>query len=143
MKRIIVLVVLAGLVMGSLAGCAGKEEQTAYMQAQLQALALQKPLLEIEGFKDQPIVFKKLTVYAPGQGQIQQYVDPWANVATNALGVLGAVGGIWVGGDAAVRLADTVGKHASAVYTHSYNQTAPPPEPVIVTQPEPIVVKGE
>ncbi len=118
------LAVIAALGVLLAAGCAGTQERVAYMQAQLKALEMQlkgrKPILVIEAMPGQELKItglKRLAVYAPrstnpGSPLIKQYRDPWANVVTNGLGVVGAVAGIYVGGQAAVELADTVGRHA-------------------------------
>lgn len=157
-KHLVILAALAALALAG--GCIGSGDREAYYQAQLAAIQAQKPLLELEAHEGQMIELrgvKRLVVSAPpsGGGQIQPLKDEWANVAINGVGVLGMAAGIYVAGEAAVSLADTVGKHAGHSLTVSgagaggvigngvaIPQTATPTvvNPVIVEQPEPVIV---
>lgn len=113
---------------------------------------------------------KSVRVYAPSAAPVIQQAKPneWAAVASQALSVVGTVGGIVATGKAAVGIAREVRLGATAGYSHvqaptttttntmsnsqgvlgsgSVDMTHTPtvvtqPAPVIVTQPAPVVVK--
>ncbi|KIX15042.1 hypothetical protein [Dethiosulfatarculus sandiegensis] len=117
-------------VMAIASGCASKEEKLAYYQANIEAAKHQKPLLLLEAKEGQDIQLKgvkSLVVYAPRSGGITQYRDEAAALAREGLGIAGTVAGIYFGGQVAVALADTVGKHSGKNYsfTNSFNPSAP------------------
>ncbi|MCA1988701.1 MAG: hypothetical protein LDL07_06080 [Desulfarculus sp.] len=110
------------------AGCASGEEKAAYLNAQLEALRLQKPILELRAQPGQQIELKgveALLVHAPlgggGGGLVRQHQNEWAPVAREGLGILGVVGGIYFAGEKAVQLAETVGKSAGTHISGSFN----------------------
>lgn len=112
------------------AGCASSEEKTAYLNAQLEALKLQKPILELRAKPGESIELKgveALLVHAPlgggAGGQIRQHQNEWAPVAREGLGILGVVGGIYFAGEKAVQLAEVVGKNAGTQITGSFNNS--------------------
>jgi hypothetical protein len=81
--------------------------------------------------------------------QIQMPDDPWARVADRAMGVIGTIGGIWAGGEAAIGLVGAVGGVVgtalqsmpdAVVVTQPAPVVVDPQAPVVVTQPAPIVV---
>jgi|GEM_PF-2765161 len=113
------------------AGCASGEEKAAYLNAQLEALKLQKPILELRAQPGQQIELKgveALLVHAPlgggnGNGLVRQHQNEWAPVAREGLGILGVVGGIYFAGEKAVQLAETVGKSAGTQISGSFNNS--------------------
>ena len=127
MNKFVALMILAALAAAS--GCASTEEKQAFMDAQLRALEMQKPLLYLKAKPGESIELKgveELAVYAPlgggnGGGLVQQHKSEWAPVAREGLGLLGMLGGIYYGGEAAVRLADVVGKNAGTHIAGSFN----------------------
>ncbi len=151
---------LSGLVVAlALAGgCISAQERKDYYQAQLDAMRERKPLLEIEAKDGEELRIsglKTLRVYAPNGEAVQQLRDQAAEAAREGLGIAGAVATVYVGGEAAVGLADVVGKHAGHTLAVSgagaggvigggvaLPQTATPVvvKPEIVTQPEPVIV---
>jgi len=124
--RRVIMVCLAGAAILA-AGCASTEEKQAYIDAQLKALSQQKPLLELRAKPGEAIELKgveALLVHAPvggGNGLIRQHQNEWAPVLREGLGLAGMVAGIYYGGEAAVRLADTVGRNAGTHITGSFN----------------------
>jgi hypothetical protein len=62
--------------------------------------------------------------------------DSWARVADRAMGVAGTLGGLWLGGEAAKGVISATGGAISGAL-----QTTP--QPLIVTQPEPIIIGDE
>ena len=156
-------------------GCASSGvEYAAYLKAQSDANAMhvqsQKPLVEIEAIEGQQITgLKSVRVYAPSSAPVIQQARPneWAAVASQALGVVGTVGGIIATGKAAIGIAKEVRLGSTAGYSHVQAPTttttntmsnsqgvlgsgtvdtthAPTvvnqPAPIIVTQPAPVVV---
>ncbi|MCA1905929.1 MAG: hypothetical protein LDL11_04985 [Desulfarculus sp.] len=113
------------------AGCASGEEKAAYLNAQLEALRLQKPLLELRAKPGEQIELKgveALLVHAPlgggsGGGLVRQHQNEWAPVAREGLGILGVVGGIYFAGEKAVQLAETVGKSAGTHISGGFNNS--------------------
>ncbi len=113
------------------AGCASSEEKTAYLNAQLEALKLQKPILELRAKAGESIELKgveALLVHAPldggnGGGLVRPHQNEWAPVAREGLGILGVVGGIYFAGEKAVQLAEVVGRNAGAQITGSFNNS--------------------
>ena len=170
MKRLVCLLVVAAIT-----GCASNGEYDAYLRAQSQANTMhmqsQKPLVEIEAMEGQQITgLKSVRVYAPSAAPVIQQAKPneWAAVASQALSVVGTVGGIVATGKAAVGIAREVRLGSTAGYSHvqaptttttntmsnsqgvlgsgAVDMTHTPtvvnqPAPVIVTQPDPVVVK--
>ncbi len=119
------LMLLAALAL-FLAGCAGDSDKQAYLNAQISALEKQKPLWELEAQEGQNIELKgvkKIAVYAQGggAGQIRALSSDWAPVVREGLGLLGMVGGIYFGGEQAVKLVEAVGKSAGAQISGSFN----------------------
>ncbi len=112
------------LVLPVLTGCATMEEKKAYYDANVQMAKLQKPLLLIRAKQGQHIELKgveELAVYAPGEKGVAQYRDEAIAAARDAAGVIGAIAGIYVGGEAAVRLVDAAGKAAGTHISGSFN----------------------
>lgn len=114
------------------AGCASTEEKNAYLNAQLEALKLQKPLLYLKAKPGEQITLgglEELAVYQPlgagGGSLIRQHQNEWAPVAREGLGIIGTVGGIYYGGQVAVQLADSIGRSAGAHITGSFNNSGP------------------
>ncbi|MCA1987618.1 MAG: hypothetical protein LDL07_00530 [Desulfarculus sp.] len=122
---------LLGMVLLAVSGCATSEEKTAFLNAQLEALKMQKPLLELRAKAGEQIELRgveSLAVYAPlgggnGGGLVRQHQNEWAPVAREGLGILGVVGGIYFAGEKAVQLADVVGRNAGTHITGSFNNT--------------------
>ncbi|MCA1988141.1 MAG: hypothetical protein LDL07_03210 [Desulfarculus sp.] len=117
-----------GLLGAMLSGCATAEEKAAYLNAQLAALDKQKPILYFKARPGESIELKgveELAVYSPlgggNGGLIRQHQNEWAPVAREGLGILGMAAGIYYGGEAAVKLADTVGRNAGTHITGSFN----------------------
>lgn len=111
------------------AGCATAEEKQAYLSAQLDALKLQRPLLRLKAKPGEQITLtgvEELSVYQPlggagGAGLIRQHQSEWAPVAREGLGIIGTVGGIYYGGQVAVKLADSIGRSAGTHITGAFN----------------------
>lgn len=158
-------------------GCASTDYDN-YIKAQTTAnemqLKAQKPLVEIEAVEGQQITgLKALRVYAPQQQAVIQQSRPneWAGVVTQAIGVVGTVGGIVAAGNAAVSLTKQVGVASTTGYqyiqapsstvnttmsnstgvlgsgAYKLDNTSTPtvvnqPQPVIVQQPQPVIVGG-
>lgn len=106
-----------------LAGCSTTGEYRDYLTATHEghklALQNQKPLVEIEAAEGQVITgLKAVRVYTPVSAPVVQQARPneWAGVANNALGVIGSLGGVYLGGKAAEGLATAVGSAATAGY---------------------------
>ncbi|MFH1061104.1 MAG: hypothetical protein V1797_20775 [Pseudomonadota bacterium] len=113
-------------------GCASSEEKNAYLNAQLEALKLQKPLLYLKAKPGEQITLgglEELAVYQPlgagGGSLIRQHQNEWAPVAREGLGIIGTVGGIYYGGQVAVQLADSIGRTAGTHITGSFNNQGP------------------
>lgn len=109
------------------AGCAGKD-QAAYYQAQLEAIKAQKPLLVLKAQEGQEVRLSglaELVLYLPAGGgggpAIQPAGDPWAAVVKEGITGAAMLGGIWLGGQAAVALVDAVGRTAGHQITNSFN----------------------
>jgi hypothetical protein len=115
----------------ALSGCATAEEKQAYMNAQLDALKLQKPLLLLRAKSGESIELRgveELAVHAPVNAQnglIRQHQSEWAPVLREGLGIIGTVGGIYYGGQAAVQLADSIGRSAGTHINGSFNPSGP------------------
>ena len=107
-----------------LAGCASTEYRdylTAAHEGHKLALQAQKPLVEIEAQEGQTITgLKAVRVYTPVAAPQVQQARPseWAGVMNNALGVVGSLGGVYLGGKAAEGLANAVGGAATAGYQY-------------------------
>lgn len=117
-----ILILLAALVV---AGCATDKDYAAYLAAQSaenqRAMANQKPLVKITAQPGVPITgLESVEVYAPTSAPVVQQAraNEWAGVAQTALGVVGTVAGIRAAGQAAVGLADSVGRAGTAGYDH-------------------------
>lgn len=116
------LIILVALTM--LAGCATMEEKKAYYDANVQMAKLKKPLLLMKAKPGEQIVLKgveELAVYAPGEKGVAQYRDEAIAAARDAAGVIGAIAGVYVGGEAAVRLVEAAGRAAGTRIEGSFN----------------------
>jgi len=128
-----------------LAGCASpgyKDYLTAQADANRHALEGQKPLVKLVAQPGQPITgLASLEVYAPQSAPVIQQSRPneWATVMQTGFSVLGTLGGIKLGGDAAIGLAGEIRQAGTHGYSYIQNPLTQPP-PVIVTQPAPTVV---
>jgi hypothetical protein len=139
MKRIL-------LILPFLAACATSPEYTSYLQAQQeankQAIEHQKPLVRLTAHPGQTITgLQSLEVYTPTAAPVFQQSRPneWAAVVQTGLGVVGTLGGIKLGGDAAIGLAGEMRKGASYGYDYMQNPLTQP-APLVVTQPAPTIV---
>lgn len=140
----------------ALAGCATDKNYQAYLTAQdganRQAQTEQKPLVRLTAQPGQAITgLQSLEVYTPAAASVIQQARPneWAGVVGQALNVVGTVAGIRAAGQAAVGLADSVGRSSTTGY--QYVQAAPTittttdrhdvmnPAPVVVTPVTPVV----
>jgi hypothetical protein len=143
-----------------LTGCASTENYNRYLQAQSAAIKGQKPMLRITAQPGQPITgLASIEVYGPGMSIQQEKDNEWARVVSSGLQVVGVVGGIVAAGRASEDLVNAVGGlgiTSSVVNTdnrttdrhdiaNAYNQTATPTvvNPVVVTQPQPLVVQPQ
>lgn len=149
MRQILIVLIIAL----SLTACASapSNEASFYDAQRAWAERVQMPLVELTAQPGQDITgLQSLRVYAPpggGQAQVvQQYRAPqhpaWG-IAADALRI-GLP--IYLGGRAAVDLADTVGRRVGEV-ARDVTVVEPPapvivpgPDPVIVEQPAPIIV---
>lgn len=111
MKTLIAIICAAALT-----GCAS-QDYTRYVAAQSEANRLhvetQKPLVRITAQPGMSITgLAGLEVYMPGAAPVIQQSRPseWAGVTSQALGVVGAVGGIYAGGKAAEGLLNSASK---------------------------------
>jgi len=142
----------------TLAACSTSGEYRDYLAAQHAANELaakeQKPLVRILAQDGQPITgLKSVEVFMPqAPAQIQQArPSEWAGVIGQGLSVVGALGGVYLGGQAATNLADSVGRSSGQgfQYVNPTPIVAPAtqvvrPEvvqPVVVTTPAPEVVQ--
>lgn len=162
----LVWTLLIVLFAGFLTGCASTESYGRYLSAQSAAIKAQKPMLRITAQPGQPITgLSSIEVYGPGMSIQQERPSEWAAVATSGINMIGVVGGIAAMGQASRQLADSVGAVAgngpvttttdnrtwttdTHAVTGSYNpidSTHAPTvvNPVIVTQPAPIVVQPQ
>lgn len=120
------MVVVAFLLLSTLmAGCASTESYGRYLAAQAQAtqaaIKAQKPLLKITAQSGQAITgLASIEVY--GQAALptfqQERPNEWAAVAQSGLQMLGVVGGVIAGGNAAEDLTNAVGKAANHGYQY-------------------------
>jgi hypothetical protein len=157
MKRILIILPF-------LAACATSSEYTAYLQAQQeanrQAAETQKPLVRLTAQPGQQITgLQSLEVYTPTAAPViqQQRPNEWAAVVQSGLGVVGTLGGVALGGKAAIGMAREIKEAGTAGYsfvqapgtvtttTTTIDTTHAPtvvtaPDPVIVTQPAPVIV---
>ena len=141
-----------------LTGCASSGEYRDYLTAQHAANELamkeQKPLFRLTAQDGQAITgLKSIEIYTPqAPTQIQQArPSEWAGVIGQGLSVVGALGGVYLGGQAATNLADSVGRSSGQgfQYVNPTPIVAPAtqvvrPEvvqPVVVTTPAPEVVQ--
>lgn len=121
-------VIITFLVTFMLFGCASDKEYkeyTAYLAAQQdanrQAAAEQKPLVRLVAQDGQAITgLHSLEVFTPTAAPVIQQARPneWVSVWQTALGVTGTVLGIRAAGQAAVGLADSVGRAGTAGYQY-------------------------
>lgn len=126
MKRValclaVILLALAG------AGCASDAQIQAYYDANATARMEQRPVLEIVARQGEDISFtgvEVVRVYGRPDN-VPQHRDYTAERAIglghSAIGAAGALGTVWVGGQVAVDLADTVGRTSQG--TVSYNDS--------------------
>ena len=102
-------------------GCASDSTIKMFYDNQLAAIQAQKPIFRIEGIPGQPIVMSgvsKIEAYMPsGAGNIPQFVDPWAGVVKEGITGAAMLGGIYLGGQAAIGLVGEVGKVAGHNWT--------------------------
>jgi len=142
-RKLIGLVLLLAL---AVSGCASKlnkittsypggqtviqeiSDEALYYQVQTQMAAARKPILVMEAKPGERIELKgvkRLVVwgYAGDRGRMRAYEHPWAKAVREWGGIVGMLGGIYVGGYWANQLADTVGRHAgtTTTITDSYN----------------------
>lgn len=96
-----------------------------YLQAQSeanrQALEAQKPLIKITAQPGQQITgLQSLEVYTPQQMPVIQQARPneWAAVLGQAVGVVGQIGSIYYGGQAAIGIAGEIRQAGTAGYAH-------------------------
>tara|TARA_R110002110_G_scaffold415835_1_gene657207 strand:+ start:26961 stop:27494 length:534 start_codon:yes stop_codon:yes gene_type:complete len=144
MKSILIAVAIA---MAVTACASNPSAEQAYYQA---AAAEQgRPLVELVAEPGQAITgLQSLRVYAPQTGggvrQYQKQYHPAWGIAASAVQI-GLP--IYLGGKAAVDLADSVGKHVGAVARDVVVVEQPDPtivqtpDPVIVQQPGPVIVQ--
>lgn len=163
MKKVLILLPF-------LAACASSPEYESYLKAQHEAnrhaAENQKPLVRLTAQPGQQITgLQSLEVYTPAAAPViqQQRPNEWAAVVGQGLGVISSIGGLAVGGKAAIGLAREVRQAGTAGYpfvqapgtvtTTTIDTTHAPtvvtaPDPVIVTQPpvqvvNPVVVRPE
>lgn len=171
MKTLIAIICAAALT-----GCAS-QDYTRYVAAQSEANRLhvetQKPLVRITAQPGMAITgLAGLEVYMPGAAPIiqQQRPNEWVGVVSQAIGVVGAVGGIYAGGKAAEGLLNaasnfvppnanvstvtnttgpvtntTIGANSGANSGNSgrlagTTMSDATSKPTVVTQPDPVVV---
>ena len=101
----------------SLVGCASTQEYSQYVAAQQEANRLhvdtQKPLVRITAQPGMSVTgLSGLEVWMPGTAPVIQQARPneWAGVVGQAIGVVGTIGGVYVGGKAAASLLDSAAK---------------------------------
>lgn len=130
--------IIAILLLALAAGCASNQQAE---QAYYQAAAAQqgRPLVELVAEPGQAITgLQSLRVYAPTQGGVQQYRQQY-HPAWSIVGSAVQIGlPIYLGGKAAVDLADTVGRRVGDVARDV--TVVEQPAPVIVEQPAPTIV---
>ena len=168
--------ILIALIILALSGCAS-QDYAQYVAAQSEANRIhvdtQKPLVRITAQPGMAITgLAGLEVYMPGAAPVIQQSRPseWAGVVGQALGVVGAVGGIYAGGKAAEGLLNSASKfiQPSANVSTVSNTTGPvttstvgansgansgnsgrlagttmtdaTSAPTVVTQPDPVIV---
>lgn len=120
MKTIIALIVAI-----TLTACASDKDYQTYIaaqqQANTQAAADQKPLVRLTAQPGQTITgLASLEVFTPTATPVIQQAQQsgWIGVAQTAVGVTGTVLGIRAAGQAAVGIADSVGRAGTAGYAH-------------------------
>lgn len=136
-----------------------------YLKAQADANRLaaetQKPLFRMTAQPGQPITgLATLEVYTPQAAPVIQQARPneWAAVLGQGFGVLGTLGSIKLGGDAAIGMASQIRQAGTAGYAHIQAPTTTMTNstgvlgsgtygidnthaPTIVTQPAPVIVE--
>lgn len=147
--------IIAGLAVTVLAGCATPSADIARMHYDAQSRAADRPLVQMVALPGESIELKgvaQFSVYAPtgGNGGVTQYREAH-HPAWGLLGDALRIGApIYLGGQAAIGLADVVGRRVGdvALSPTVVNQPSPivveqPPynDPVVVTQPEPVIVQ--
>ncbi|WP_374353734.1 hypothetical protein [Chitinimonas sp.] len=127
MRYLIAVVLLLVLTLTGCASHAPDPNYAAYLAAQTKLASLeQKPLVEIKALPGQTISgLAGVTVYAPQGGAPASQIaapaaqaDPWAGVASAALGVLGSVGSNAIMGKAAVGIAGALRDAGTAGYRY-------------------------
>lgn len=118
MKRITIAILALVL-----AACAHDQQYRDYLAAQQAANAAYRPapLFVLEAHEGQPITgIKRIEVNVPGQPPIVQQARPseWAQVWQSGLGTFGMLGGIYLGGRAAIGLSNSIGNAATAGYPY-------------------------
>ena len=125
----------------TVAGCSTSGDYRDYLTAQYEASKLaaqQPPLFRLVAQEGQAISgLKSIEVFTPAApAQIQQArPSEWAGVLGQGLSVVGALGGVYLGGEAAQGLAHVVGQSAGQGYQYIN------PTPVIA--PKTTVVRPE
>ena len=116
--------IIAVFAMLTLAGCASSGDYKQYVAAQSEANKLavdtQKPLVRLTAQPGQAITgLASLEVYTPTAAPVIQQARPneWVGVLGQGLSILGTVASLKVSGDAAIGLADSVGKWSTAGYS--------------------------
>lgn len=106
-------------------GCATSGDYQQYIQAQADANRLaiesQKPLVRLTAQPGQVITgLASVEVYAPAPIPVIHQARPneWAGVVGQGLSIIGTVAGIKAAGDAAVNLAESVGKSSTTGYQY-------------------------
>ena len=114
-------------------------DEALFYQVQTRMAQARKPILVMEARKGENIELKgvkKLVVwgYADDRGRLRTYEHPWAKAIREWGGIVGMLGSIYLGGQVAVELADTVGKHAGShtTITDAY-KTSGSQSPVVAT----------
>ena len=141
----LIITILAALI---LAGCATtKDVEMAQAHYAAQAAAAERPMVRIKAQEGRDVVITgmdEMVVYAPSgpvQGYRQQHHPVWSILGQT----LQVAAPIYLGGQAAIGLADVVGKRVGDVARDVtvVEQPAPvqQPAPIIVDQPAPIVVE--
>jgi hypothetical protein len=92
-------------------------DEALFYQVQAEAEKGRKPILVLVARDGQDISFtglERLEVWGPngGGGAVKTYESQWAKALREWGGIFGALGGIYLGGQVAVDLANAVGQHA-------------------------------
>ena len=112
-------------------------DATTYINGQVRAKEVQKPLWEMEAQDGQKISLdgvKAIRVYANTGTDIKAYVSAFERIVINGMPLLAMVAQNYISADMAVKIANAVGATAANAGDKTYNITTQDGGPVLITQ---------